>query len=80
MVYSEIADFGKVIVQLMDGDKPIAYHIDNIENFMEPDAKFKWVEMKPDRSVRKIKEAHKAGILSFKLSIHDIGKEGPINF
>ena len=43
MAYDQIADFDKVIVQLMDESKPIAYHIDDVTNFMEPDAKFKWV-------------------------------------
>ena len=31
--YADIKDFGKVIVQLMDGDDPVCYYIEPIENF-----------------------------------------------
>ena len=47
---------------------------------MEPDAPIKWVELTNDLSVGKVKESNKAGLLSFKLSIHDRTKNGPINF
>lgn len=40
----------------------------------------KFVELMPDLAIGKVAEHHKAGIISFKLSIHDKTKEGPINF
>jgi len=70
------------MVQLMDGDNPVSYFIDSIENWIyDPEKKcdFKWVQMIPDRSVKKVKEFHKAGILSFKLAIHDL-RLGDVNF
>lgn len=36
--------------------------------------------MTPDLSIGKVKDHHKAGLVSFKLSIHDKTKYGPIDF
>ena len=36
--------------------------------------------MIPDKAVGKVKHFHEAGIISFRLSIHDVSKNGPINF
>lgn len=47
---------------------------------MDPNAQIRWVELTNDLSVGKIQEAHKSGLLSFKLSIHDKSKNGPIDF
>jgi hypothetical protein len=41
--YVDVLDFGKVIVQLMDEDKPISYHQADISEFLDPNPKFKWV-------------------------------------
>lgn len=76
----DIANIERVYVYLMDGDNPICYYKGHIEDFMEPDAQIKWVELTNDLSVGKIKESHKAGLLSFKLSINDRTKNGPIDF
>ena len=64
----------------MDGDKPICFARDHITNFTDPNAKIRWFEMVPDLSLGKIKEAHKAGIISFKMSIHDKTANGSIDF
>lgn len=40
----------------------------------------KWLELVPDLSVGKIKEYHKAGLISVKLSIHDKTTDGSIDF
>lgn len=34
--YIDVQDIGSVIIQLMDGDDPVCYYIDNIKNFMDP--------------------------------------------
>ena len=70
---------GRVYVYLMSGSKPICYWKANIEEFMDPNPQFKWIELLPDLSIGKVTEPHKAGIISFKLSIHDTS-EGPIKF
>jgi hypothetical protein len=40
----------------------------------------KWYELAPDLSVGKVKDFHKAGLVSLKLSIHDKTRNGPIDF
>ena len=43
MPYVDVMDFGKVIIQLMDGKDPISYHQANIGDFLDPNPKFRWV-------------------------------------
>ena len=64
----------------MEGEKPIAYAKDEIKNWLDPNPKFKWFELTPDLSIGKIKEPHKAGLISVKLSVHDKSLKGPIDF
>lgn len=71
---------GKVYFYLMEGSKPICFAKDDIENWMDPNPKLKWLELSPDLSIGKVKEFHKAGLISVKLSIHDKTKNGPIDF
>mmetsp|Transcript_30293 Transcript_30293/g.46311 ORF Transcript_30293/g.46311 Transcript_30293/m.46311 type:complete len:158 (+) Transcript_30293:1372-1845(+) len=80
MPYVDCLDFGKVIIQLMDKSKPICYYTDSISNFLDPNPQYKWVPFLPDQCVGSVKEAHKAGMFSFKLSLHDISRNGPITF
>lgn len=78
--YISTENIGRVFVYLMKGNDPICYYKAGIEEFMDPNPKFKWVELTNDLSVGKVTDAHKAGLLSFKLSIHDRKAKGPINF
>ena len=64
----------------MHGDNPICFYKGKIDDFMEPNAEIKWVELMNDLSVGKISESHTAGIISFKLSINDRTLNGPIKF
>lgn len=64
----------------MSGDKPVCYFKADIEEFMDPNPKFRWVQLVNDLSVGKVTDTHKAGLISIKLSIHDKTKDGPINF
>lgn len=64
----------------MQGDKAISYFKSDIENCIDPNAKLHWLEMVPDLAIGRIKDSHKAGIISVKLSIHDKTKDGPIDF
>lgn len=36
---------------LNDGKTPITFHSENITNFGEPNAEFKWINLKPDLCV-----------------------------
>lgn len=78
--YQDIYDIGRVHVYLLSGDKPICYFKTDIEEFMNPNPQWRWLEMFNDLSVGKVTEPHKAGLISIKLSIHDKTKDGPINF
>jgi hypothetical protein len=71
---------GRVYVYLLDGDTPISFTSLDIADFMDPNAPLKWLELSPDLSIGKVKEPHKAGIVSIKLTIHDKTKNGPIDF
>jgi hypothetical protein len=64
----------------MSGDKPVCYWKSDIEEFLNPNPQMKWVEMTCDLAIGKVTNPNKAGILSFKLAIHDKTKDGPINF
>lgn len=77
--YSTIEEFGTVFVILLDDDKPICFYKDHIKNFTDPDADYRWVSLQPDMSVKKVKDANKAGMISFKLAIHQVTDE-EINF
>jgi len=47
---------------------------------MDPNAEYKWVSFKPDSCVNRVKDVNEAGMVSFKISIHDVSANGPINF
>ena len=65
---------------MLDENQPVCFFKDSIENYKDPDAEYKWVSFKPDHCVGKVKEENEAGMISFKLSIHDTTKNGEINF
>jgi hypothetical protein len=71
---------GRVYVYLLDGDTPISFTSLDIAEFMDPNPQLKWLELSPDLAIGKVKEPHKAGIVSIKLAIHDKTKNGPIDF
>ena len=78
--YVDIKDIGKVYVYLMNGKDPICYYVADVENFTNPNPEYQWIELTPDMAMGKVKDAHKAGIISLKLSIHDKTKKGAIDF
>ncbi len=78
--YASAAEIGRVFVYLMDGDSPICYWKGDTKEFTKPNAEIKWVEMTNDLAVGKIKDANKAGLISFKLAIVERSQAKPINF
>jgi hypothetical protein len=78
--YMDVYDIGRVYVYLMSGDKPVCFYKAEIEEFLDPNPQWKWVELTNDLAIGKVSEAHKAGVLSIKLSVHDKTKDGPISF
>ena len=55
----------------MSGKEAIAYYKADVEDFLNPNPEWKWLQMIPDLSVGKVKDSHKAGIISVKLSIKE---------
>jgi len=56
----------------MDGDLPVSYLVDNATNYDDiSKSEYKWKEFKPDPYVGKVKNSNDAGMVSFKLCIHD---------
>ena len=47
---------------------------------MDPNPKMRWIELNPDLAIGKVTEHSQAGLISFKMSIHDKAKDGPISF
>ncbi len=64
----------------MDGSKPICYYKSHIKNFINPNAKMEFVELTPDRALGKVTTDHKAGVVSFKLSVNDVAKNGKLDW
>ena len=58
----------------------MCFYIEHISSFLNPNATFKWVPLKPDPAVGEVKNTNDAGMLSFKISIHDVSANGAINF
>jgi hypothetical protein len=79
-VYKDLYDIGKIYIYLMSGSDAICYYKADIEEFMDPNPQWKWVQMIPDLSVGKVKDTYKAGVISFRLSIHDKRQGGPIQY
>jgi hypothetical protein len=46
--YVDCADFGYLIIQLLDGNTPVCYWMDHISNYLDPNPKYKWVNFLPD--------------------------------
>ena len=76
--YKNVAKIGKVFVYLMDGDDAICYFKGDAKDFTNPNAQLQWVPLVNDRSVGDVSKAYRAGMLSFKLTIHDLST-GPLD-
>lgn len=54
---------GNVYVYLMEGDKPICFWKGKAADFTDPDPKYKWIQLKADKSVDEVKEDYMAGLI-----------------
>ena len=59
--YVDRSNFDKVILHLMDGDDPVCFFMDDIENYFDPDPKMQWHSFLPDMCVRKVKQPDQVG-------------------
>lgn len=70
--YQSIKEMGSMFILLLDENKkPVCYHREEITNFRDVDAEFKWVQLKPDPVVGVVNDFNDAGLLSFKMTIVD---------
>jgi hypothetical protein len=82
--YTSIEDIGTVFVYLNKkfkfSTKRICFWKGSIMQFTNPNPELRWLEMTPDLAIGEVKEFHKAGIVGLRLSIHDVTKNGPIDW
>lgn len=64
----------------MDGDVPICFWKGDCKDFQNPDPEYVWHPFKPDLAIGTVKDSHKAGMFSMKLTINDKTKNGPMDF
>jgi hypothetical protein len=84
MPYLSIQDIGTVMIYVkkkyLTKTKRICFWKGSIMQFTDPNPKLKWIEFEPDLAVGEVKKHYMAGMLGVKISIHDVTKDGPINW
>ena len=66
---------------LDEDDKPICFWHGAVNEFKERDAKWRWIQLKPDRTYGIVEKDHEAGMLSVKISINKLKpSEGTTDF
>lgn len=78
--YHNLEDMADVFVYLMDGDDPVCYYRCKASEFNKPNAELKWVPLINDLAVGSITKAYKAGMISFRLSIHNQDEFGDVDW
>ena len=71
---------GKLMVYLMDDDKPVCFWKGNCTNFINPDAEMKFEVFKTDLALGKVTENYQAGLIGMKISINNVSVNGPVRF
>ena len=57
---------------LMDGNTPVCYHRADACEFESPDPPLRWVPLTNDKSIGKVDDEYRAGLLSFKITLFDM--------
>lgn len=76
LVYEDRLDIGSVFVYLMDGPKAVSFKRFNIEQFRDPNPKMQFFRLKPDKAADEVDEEYQAGIVSFKMYVHNTQRDG----
>ncbi len=63
-----------------DSEKRICFWNGVLSDFMEADAKWKWIQLKPDHTYGEVENDHEAGMISVKMSIAKVTNQGAIAF
>ena len=64
----------------MNGDDPICYYRCKASEFKQANAELKWVALVNDKSVGQVSKGYKAGMISFRLSIHNQDEYGDVDW
>jgi hypothetical protein len=56
----------------MSGKDCICYYSANVDQFLDPNPELKWLQLLPDLAVGKVKDSHKAGVISVKIHLKDV--------
>ena len=64
------------IYLLNEDDKPISFWWGPLSDFMELDAKWRWIQLKPDRTYGEVEEDYLAGMVSVKISVARLEQNG----
>ena len=78
--YTDVKSIQRAYVYLMDGDKAVCFHRLKVSDFTNPNPELEWLPMTNDLAVGKVSHDWKAGMVSIKLSINDVTKNGPVDF
>ena len=61
-MHQHLHTFPYVFIYLMDGKKPVCYWKDLCTNYVDPEAKPRWVPFEPDLALGKVTKPHIAGL------------------
>jgi len=84
--YVNKEDIGSVFIYLrrkfkIGGKKNICFFRGHVRDFFDPNpVKIKWIQLNPDKAHNEVKEPHKAGLVGFRLSVHDVTQFGKIDW
>ena len=66
-----------IFIYLMDEkNKPICFFRDSLTNYTDETAPTKWVPFVNDLAIGVVKNSHEAGLLCFRLYVHETHKRG----
>lgn len=67
----------RIYVYLLNSkDEPISFWYGPLSDFTDLSAKWRWVQLKPDRTYGRIDEDHMAGMISVKISVARLAAHG----
>lgn len=64
----------------MSGEYPVCWWKGRVSDFMEPNAEYKWLNMKNDKAYGYVTKEHEAGMIQLKLAFNSRKKSGAIDF
>ena len=61
--YPDLKAMDRIYIYLMQGDVPVCYWKGSVEEFADPDPKYRWLNMKNDKAVGKVDNDYEAGLI-----------------